>query len=269
MMPGSIRRLVGAVVRSIALVPARSTALTAAAVLATAFVSAAPPAAAQPCDCRAPLFPARWSLFVSAGGGLLETTAINARLDAEGYATVSDDAIAFGVGGYGSFGPLRIGLEHVRLDAGEESTAGGLFARLEASYSAITIGWDVVPHSRYSIVPTLGVGRGSYVLTVGDVAGGATAPASPPPTFDDVLAAPGESARLAGGHWIVEPMLAADLLLTRSEVRARGITLGVRAGYRIAPNRPDWEYRGARASGGPIDQAKGPILRVTIGVGGR
>ena len=64
-------------------------------------------------------------------------------------------------------------------------------------------------------------------------------------------------------------MIAADLLLTRAQDRSRGITLGVRAGYRIAPNRPDWEYRGQRVSGGPIDQAKGPIVRLTIGVGGR
>jgi hypothetical protein len=225
--------------------------------------------AAQPCDCRAPLFPTRWSVFVSTGGALLETTTINSRLGTGGYAAVSDDAIGFGAGGYGSFGPLRIGLEHVRLDAGEESTAGGLFARLEASYTALTLGWDVLPRSRYSIVPTLGVGRGSYVLTVGDVAGGAATPVSPPPTFDEVLAAPGESARIAGGHWVFEPMIAADFLLRPAPDRRRGITLGVRAGYRIAPNRPDWEYRGERASGGPIDQARGPIVRLTIGVGGR
>jgi hypothetical protein len=224
---------------------------------------------AQACDCRTPLFPARWSVFVSTGGALMETTAINARLNAGGYAAVSDDAIGFGAGGYGAFGPLRIGLEHVRLDAGEESTPGGLFARLEASYTALTVGWDIIPRSRYSIVPTLAVGRGTYALTVGDVAGGATTPASPPPTFDEVLTAPGESARIAGGHWIYEPMIAADLLLTRAPDRTTGITLGVRAGYRIAPNRPDWEYRGERASGGPVDQAKGPIVRVTIGLGGR
>jgi hypothetical protein len=252
-----IRLLAGAVVQTAAPVSALVAALL-----------CAPSLAAQSCDCPAPLFPARWSLFVSTGGALLETTTINERLSTGGYAAVSDDAIGFGAGGYGSFGPLRIGLEHVRLDAGEESTSGGRFARLEASYTAITFGWDIIPRSRYSVVPTLGVGRGSYVLTVGDIAGGAATPAPPPPTFDQVLAAPGESARLAGGHWVYEPMIVADLLLTRAPERSRGITFGVRAGYRVAPNRPDWEYRGERASGGPVDQAKGPIVRLTIGVGG-
>jgi hypothetical protein len=229
----------------------------------------APVSRAQSCDCRAPLFPARWSVFVSTGGALLETNAINARLGAQGYAAVSDDAVGVGAGGYGSFGPLRLGLEHVRLDAGEESTAGGLFARVGATYTTLTVGWEVLPRARLSVVPTLGVGRGTYTLTVGDRAGGATTPPAPPPTFDEVLAAPGGSSRIAGGHWIWEPMLAADVLLTRTPERSRGITLGARAGYRIAPNRPDWEYRGERASGGPVDQAKGPILRLTIGVGGR
>lgn len=238
-------------------------------ILACAALLVAPPAVAQECDCPTPLFPARWSVFVSTGGALLETSAINQRLAAEGYAALSRDAIAIGGGAYGSFGPLRLGVEHVRLDAGAESTPGGLSARLGSVYTTFTVGWDVVPRRRYGIVPTLGVGRGSYRVTVGDRNGGPAVPTTPPPTFDEVLAAPGSSSRIAGGHWILEPMLAADLLVARTADASRGITLGVRAGYRIAPNRPDWEYRGAAASGGPVDQAKGPIVRLTFGVGGR
>lgn len=223
---------------------------------------------AQTCDCGTPLFPTRWSVFGSVAGAQMETATINAMLSPAGYFAVSDDAVGFGAGGFTSFGPLRLGAEHVRLDAGEESTPAGRSARLEATYTVLTVGWDLRPRGRLSVAPTLGVGRGSYVLTVGDRSGGST-PSSPPPTFDEILTAPGTSSRIAGGHWIYEPMLAADLLVGRSASARRGITLGVRAGYRIAPNRPDWKYRGAAASGGPVDQAKGPILRLTIGVGGR
>lgn len=223
---------------------------------------------AQRCDCSSPVFPTRWSVFVSIAGATAETATINAQLAPAGYFAVSDDAVGFGVGGFTSFGPLRIGAEHVRLDAGEESTPAGRSARLEATYSMLTVGWDLRPRGRLSLAPTLGAGRGSYVLTVGDRAGGA-APPSPPPTFDEILAAPGRSSRISGGHWIYEPMLAADLLVVRASGARRGITLGARAGYRIAPNRPDWRYRGEVASGGPVDQAKGPILRLTLGVGGR
>lgn len=221
------------------------------------------------CDCRAPLFPARWSVFASTGGALLQADRINALLTASGYASVSDDAIAFGGGGFGSFGPLRLGAEHVRLDAGEESNTVGLQARLEASYTTLTVGWDLRPRGRLSIAPTLGVGRGSYVLTVGDVNGGTPPPTSPAPTFADVVASPGRDSRLSGAHWIYEPMLAADLLVVRSATQRRGITLGARLGYRIAPNRPDWEFRGTSVSAGPVDQAKGPIVRLTLGIGGR
>ena len=48
-----------------------------------------------------------------------------------------------------------------------------------------------------------------------------------------------------------------------------GDRVGYRVGYRVAPNRPDWEYRGNAVAGGPIDRARGPIVRVTVGVGGR
>ena len=155
------------------------------------------------------------------------------------------------------------------IDAGEERTPLGRSARIEASYTTLTLGWDLRPRGRLSIAPTLGVGRGTYSLTVGDRAGGATAPPVPPPTFAEVLTTPGRSSRISGGHWLYEPMLAADLLVVRGAAQHRGLTIGMRAGYRIAPNRPAWSYRGERISGGPIDQAKGPILRLTFGVGGR
>jgi hypothetical protein len=221
------------------------------------------------CSCPAPIFPARWSVFVSTGGATVETSQINALLGTAGFFAVSNDAIGFGGGGFGSFGPLRIGAEHVRLDGGEESGPTGLSARIEASYTTLTLGWDLRPRGRLSLAPTIGVGRGSYVLTVGDRSDGATTPASPPPTFTEILDAPGRSSRIAGGHWVFEPMLAGELLVVRSASQRRGITIGARAGYRVAPNRPDWEYRGDAVAGGPVDQAKGPILRLTVGVGGR
>lgn len=237
--------------------------------VAASLLAPAPAAAQEACSCAAPTFPARWSVFVSTGAATFETANINALLGAAGFFAVSDDAIGFGGGGFGSFGPLRIGAEHMRLDGGAESTPGGLSARVEASYTTVTLGWDLRPRGRLSIAPTLGVGRGSYVLTVGDRNGGAPVPASPAPTFDEILDAPGTSSRIAGGHWVFEPMLAADLLVVRGSSQRRGITIGARAGYRVAPNRPDWEYRGTAAAGGPIDQAKGPIVRLTVGVGGR
>lgn len=234
--------------------------------LAAALLLASMPAFAQTCDC--PLPPPRWSVFGSFGAGLLETSSINAHLAPRGYPALSRDATSFGAGGYLSFGELKLGAEHVRLDAGEESGANGRFARLAASYTTATIGWELRPGARLSLAPTVGVGRGSYVVTVGDRAGGATGD-SPPPTFDEIADAPGSESRINGAHWLFEPSLAAELLVLRGAAQRRGITLGARAGYRIAPNRPDWEYRGERAAGGPVDQGKGPIVRFTVGIGGR
>lgn len=242
--------------------------LVGSAVVPASAVAQTSPGSPSICDCRTPIFPARWSVFVSTGGATFETAQINALLSAAGYFAVSDDAIGFGGGGFGSFGPLRVGAEHVRLDAGEESTPGGRSARLQASYTTLTLGWDLRPRGRLSIAPTLGVGRGSYVLTVGD-RNGVSAPTSPAPTFVEILDEPGTESRLRGRHWIYEPMLAAEMLVVRSRAQRRGVTLGARVGYRIAPNRPDWEFSGEAASGGPIDQAKGPIVRLTVGIGGR
>jgi hypothetical protein len=225
-------------------------------------------ARAQSCSCEAPPA-ARWSVFASAGAGLVDAVSTNAHLTPLGYPALSRDAVAVGAGGFISFGELKLGLEHVRLDAGEESGANGLSARLTGSYTTATVGWELRPGARVSLAPTLGVGRGHYSVEVADRAGGATPPASPPPTFDEVAAAPGRGSTLGGAHWVFEPQLAAELLVLRRASDRLGITIGARVGYRVAPNRPDWEYRGERAAGGPVDQAKGPIARLTIGLGGR
>jgi hypothetical protein len=238
--------------------------------LAPLTILAAPSALrAQDCACGAPVYPARWSVFASTGGGLVHTDGINALLGAASYFAVSNDAIGFGGGAFTSWGPLRLGAEHVRLDAGSESTPAGRSARVEAQYTTLVVGWDLRPRGRLSVAPSLGVGRGSFDLTVGDRAGGATAPTTPAPTFAEVLASPGTESRIRGAHWVYEPLLAAELLVVRQRAQRRGITVGVRAGYRVAPNRPDWTYRGVAVSGGPVDQAAGPIVRLTIGVGGR
>ncbi|MBX7117379.1 MAG: hypothetical protein K1X31_00130 [Gemmatimonadaceae bacterium] len=248
---------------------ARTARPLAATALALALTAATPPVArAQSCDCPAPVYPARWSVFLATGAGTMETTTLNALLaGAGGYYALSDDAISLGVGGYTSFGPLRLGAEYVQLVAGRESAPSGRHAWLESRYAMATVGWDLRPFGRLSLAPTLGVGRGQYVLGVGDRAGGA--PAAGTPTFPELLADPGTETTIAGGHWIYEPMIAADLVVVRLRGQRGGITIGARAGYRIAPNRPEWRARGEAVAGGPVDQAKGPILRITFGIGGR
>lgn len=221
----------------------------------------------QSCACATPA-PARWSVFGSAGASLLQVTSVNGHLGPAGYATVSGDAISFGLGGHFSFGELRLGAEYLGLDAGEESTPAGQRARLEARYVLATAGWELRPLARLSVMPTLGIGRGALAVTLADP--GTTAlPADPAPSFDDVVASPGAGSRLTGAQWVFEPMLALELLVLRNREDRVGITIGARAGYRMAFNRPEWEYRGARASGGPVDQLEGATLRVTIGIGGR
>lgn len=220
---------------------------------------------AQACDCPATP-PPLWSAFVSAGASFLQVSSINAHLTPLGYSTLSRDATSFGVGGQFAFGELVLGAEYLSLDAGEESNPAGQAARLTARYFLLSIGREYRLHPRLRVAPALGIGRGTYAVTVSDPS--TTAPTGTP-TFDEVLAAPGDRSRLAGAQWVFEPMLGGELLVLRSPSDRRGIVIGAKLGYRLAFNRPDWEYRGRRASGGPVDQLDGPIVRITLGVGGR
>ncbi len=49
----------------------------------------------------------------------------------------------------------------------------------------------------------------------------------------------------------------------------RGIFIGVRAGYVLAPVDGSWELEGMEALGGPKAGWTGPYVRISIGAGGR
>ena len=53
--------------------------------LLTVSLAANVAAAQRTCSCPAPLYPARWSVFVSTGGATFETSQINALLGGAGY----------------------------------------------------------------------------------------------------------------------------------------------------------------------------------------
>lgn len=224
---------------------------------------------AQSSDCQSNCVrkAAGWSVYATTGAAALKTGDMNQRLTAAGYFSLSEDAVVFGGGGYGTFGDLKLGAEHIRMDGGEEGNPNGREAKIEAYYTTVTLGYEMRPASRVSLTPTLGIGRGSYVVKVGDRNGG-TVPADRDPTFDELLATPGRLSTISGGHWLYEPALASDILIVRQKGQKIGLVLGVRAGYRIAPNRADWHLGDRKVVGGPIDQAKGPIFRLTLGIGG-
>ena len=224
---------------------------------------------AQVCTCSPEMFPAKWAAYASTGLGVLEVSSTNNHLAGAGLPSVSDGAMGFGLGGYYVVGPLRLGAEHVWLDAGRESTPGGLSSRLASSHTLVSIGYTLLTYRRVSVVPMFGMGRAHQVLVVGDRAGGPTPPANPAPTFDDVLNSPGRSSRLSGAQWIWEPMISADAAVLTKPGSSWGITLGIRAGYRVGPNRPTWQYKGREAFGGPVDQANGPVLQFIAGYGHR
>ncbi len=234
-----------------------------------ALLFAAPLARAQECGCAPAAFPAKWTVYATTGAALLEVASTNAHLGAAGLPSVSNDAMGFGIGALYAAGPLRFGAEYLWLDAGRESTSSGLSVRLASTQAVLLLGYSLFRLKGVSIVPTFGVGHATQRLVIGDRAGGATPAPTPPPTFDEVLVSPGRSSRLDGGQWMWESLIAVDAVVPTRPGAEWGVTLGARAGYRLGPNRPEWEYRGKATSGGSVDQATGPVVRLIIGFGRR
>jgi opacity protein-like surface antigen len=252
----------------------QSAGVIALAVAASAFGAA--PAGAQ--DTSGSVTP--FSTFYGSAGTLLfDVSKLNTRFDrpdlklltpprTTGFDAISNDAVGYGIGGYGPIGKLLIGGEYQYGDVGEESSPNGKTNRLETTYLMATVGYAVYNGWKFTVYPFLGVGGGQLTLSLKSRDGGPTVSSTTNPTFDEVVLSPGQSSVMKGSYILVQPGIGFDYLLLRSAKDHLGITLGLRFSTAISPNRTTWTYQGREVFGGPDAGPVGTSIRLVFGVGG-
>lgn len=217
------------------------------------------------------------AVYVATGSLLMDVSKLNSRFERNdlpvdqrpGFYTISNDAYSVGVGGYGVvLNRMLIGAEWHSADLGEEANPSGKTNQLQTKYFMGTIGYPAITTWRLNVFGYLGVGYGSLKLTLKNRDGGPTVPDGRDPTFDEILASPGSRSEVNGNYVMVQPGIGVDFLILGDESASRGLTLGLRIGSAISPNRTKWTYGGREVFGGPDAGPTSGTVRVQAGYGG-
>jgi hypothetical protein len=207
------------------------------------------------------------ALVFMTGATTMSVDALNAQLTNAHFAGLSNDGVSYGASGYFTWGRAMLGAEFSRATFGEEGLSNGRTDDLNAMQYLGTVSFALVTSSNLTVYPTLGVGKGSFDVTLRDRSPSGTAVPSTP-TFAEVAANPGSATTLNGSHLVYSVGAGMDYLATRGGGSV-GVVLGIRAGYLLAPNRTTWTARGSEVVAGPDGSAGGPFVRLVVGVGGR
>lgn len=217
------------------------------------------------------------SFYLTTGTILMDVTKLNPHFERvdlpagqrPGFYTLSNDGYSVGVGGYVPvLGRFVAGGEFHSADFGYESSPTGKTNQLETKYWMATGGYAAFTAWRFSVIPFVGVGTGTATLTLKSRSGGPQVSNSVDPTFDEVIASPGTKSTMTASYVMVQPGLALDFIVLRSDASNLGMTLGMRMASAITPNRSTWRYAGREVFGGPDLGPAGGSFRIVVGIGG-
>ena len=219
------------------------------------------------------------AFYGNVGTMLFDVSKLNARFErpdlklltpprSTGFDAISNDAVGYGIGGYGPIGRLLVGGEYQYADVGEEASPSGRTNRLETTYVMATVGYALFTGWKFTLYPYLGIGGGQVALSLKSRDGGPTVSTTSNPTFDEVVLSPGRSSTMKGSYILVQPGLGFDYLLQRNQKDHLGITVGMRFSTNLSPNRTTWKYQGRDVYGGPDVGPVGTSFRLIFGIGG-
>lgn len=186
-----------------------------------------------------------------------------------GFSALSNDAYAIGLGGYFPVSRVLFGFEAYYADLGYETSPAGKTNDGEMAYAMAMVGLPVYTSWRFTVFPYLGLGAGTMRVTLKNRDGGPTVSLAKSPTFDEIVLNPGTDSQVLGNYIMVQPGFGVDYLVLKDDNSSRlGLTVGIRFGSAITPNRTQWKYRGHEVFGGPTFQPSGTTLRILVGIGG-
>ncbi|RMF62494.1 MAG: hypothetical protein D6743_12075 [Calditrichaeota bacterium] len=200
--------------------------------------------------------------YFMVGGHQLRLSALNAALSRHGYPTFSQGFVSLGGGGYGFFNRLMVGGEgHGLLSPDGSRRRGDFKTSLTAGYGFFDLGYLIVADGPMRVYPVFGFGGGGLSLKIRPTES---------LTFDDVLSDPRRGATLSTGGLLLNLGFGAEYAFYTGEDGAyrRGLVVGLRVGYVLAPVKGDWSLEGLDVGGGPDLGITGPYVRLLFG-GGR
>jgi opacity protein-like surface antigen len=217
------------------------------------------------------------ALWITTGKLLVDVNRLNARFTRTdlaatgkftGFDALSNDGFVVGAGAYAPIGRVLLGGEFHYSDVGIETSTSGKTNQITTSYGIATVGYAVWTSWHWTVFPYVGAGMGKVTLSLKSRDGGPTVSSTTSPTFDEIVLSPGTESRIDGTYYLLQPGIGVDYLALKSSESHVGITLGLRMGTSISPNRTTWTYGGRDVFGAPDVGPVGTTARIIIGIGG-
>jgi hypothetical protein len=198
--------------------------------------------------------------YFQVGFHQLDLDGLNQRLMSRGVQGFEDGFVTLGGGGHAEIGRLLLGGEgHALLEHSE--TSGAFQRKLSGGLGFFDVGFLLARPERLRAYALVGLGVGGINLRTVE---------RELPSFEEVLDEPRRGSDVASGGFLLQLSLGGDVLMHRTDTPrgARGLSLGARVGYVLAPWISEWQLNGAEAPGGPEVGLDGLYLRFSVGGGG-
>jgi len=135
---------------------------------------------------------------------------------------------------------------------GGSATYGDRIVSIDGDYYYYSLGRMLTLRNKVLyLIPSIGLGRSSLVLTVGDNV----------VKFDSLLSSPGQISYLETRPWVLTPEVE---LIWRKE---SFLFIGGRLGYMLAFPKGNWSTEGIGVREGPPSSLEGPYFNLVIGLG--
>jgi hypothetical protein len=202
--------------------------------------------------------------FFKVGALALDLDALNSSLRGAGYPELSSSFLTLGGGGFGGRGRWAFGGEGHGIIGRNRTTDDGAY-RVSANggYGLFRVAYATITRRHVDVYPSIGIGGGGMQL---DIRGRSS------PSFAEVLADPGRSARLSTGGLIVDVGVSADyrIHVPQPGGEPAGPLVGVSAGWLGSPAVGEWDLDGLNSvAGGPTLRIEGFYARISLGGWGR
>lgn len=199
-------------------------------------------------------------VYYTVGGNLLNPSALNTQLQPAGYQSFDSWSWGQGIGLYGVFKRVMVGLEYQSL-FGQLVSQNQDYLRLDGSYATLDAGYMVIATPTFQVYPYIGIGRGLMNLRGSQTLNG------------PLGVSQGSNQNLntvSAGSWLLDFGLGANLTLPMSTGSSdpRGPAASLRAGYLLPLGTTEWSSNQLPVSGGPALSPGGFYLRLMLGFGG-
>jgi hypothetical protein len=193
------------------------------------------------------------------GGSSLDLAELNARFEAHGYPTFSEQFLQLGLGLTSVRDRFLLGVDFAGLLRPGGATDDDQYrVRLGGGYAMLNLGYDILRQGGLAVRPKAGVGVGGLALRISDRAA---------PTFDQILQQPGRDVHIGSASLLLDGSLGVRYRFApRPTTRgARALLLGARAGYTQSLLHSEWMRERGDVPGGPTAGWGGPHFEFMIG----